>query len=535
VHQGAIVAGRRLGRPLTALACGVALAAAFPPVGAWPLAVLAVAVLTLVVGGCRMRRAAWLGFLCGLTSFGTLLIWLRVVGIDLWLLLSVVLSLYTAGLACALAAVSRLRAWPLWSACLWVAEEAVRDRLPFGGFPWGRLAFSQSATPFTSYAALGGAPAVTFATVLVAALLAYAVLQIRRRRGRSAIGMLLAGTVMLLGSLVPLLLGGQPGGRQVSVAVVQGNVPRAGLDFLGQRRAVLDNHVRQSERLATEVAAGRLSRPDLVIWPENSSDIDPYANPDARAAIDAAVGGLGVPTLVGALVLGPDEAHVMNQGIVWDPVYGPGTAYTKRHPVPFGEYVPLRALITPYFSRLERIPRDFYRGDVPGVLQVGPARIGDVICFEIAYDHLVRDAVTSGGQILAVQTNNATFGRSGESAQQLAMSRLRAVEHGRAVLVAATSGISAVVAPDGTVMGRTRQFTPAVLMVKVPLRESITLADRVGAVPEWLLTMVGVLAFVVAVVSGRGARRGRTGDTADIGGAEPELILTMDMRGRAGA
>ena len=156
-----------------------------------------------------------------------------------------------------------------------------------------------------------------------------------------------------------------------------------------------------------------------------------------------------MPVLVGALVDGPGD-QVSNTGIVWDPVTGPGATYVKQHPVPFGEYMPFRDVLRRLSDKVDLVPRDFARGERTGLLQVGPAAVGDVICFEVAYDGLVRDAVRAGGQLLVVQTNNATFGRSAQTAQQLAMGRLRAVEHGRAVLVAATSGISAVIAPDGT-------------------------------------------------------------------------------------
>jgi apolipoprotein N-acyltransferase len=171
--------------------------------------------------------------------------------------------------------------------------------------------------------------------------------------------------------------------------------------------------------------------------------------------------------------------------------------------VPFGEYIPFRAELSGLFTRLDQIPRDFFAGPKAGVLQVGPARVGDVICFEIAYDGLVRDVVDGGARVLVVQTNNATYNGTGQPAQQLAMSRLRAVEHGRAVLVAATSGISAVIAPDGTVLKRTGELRPATLVSAVPLRSDRTVADRLGPLPEWLLAAAGLVAAVLAAVARR--------------------------------
>jgi apolipoprotein N-acyltransferase len=177
--------------------------------------------------------------------------------------------------------------------------------------------------------------------------------------------------------------------------------------------------------------------------------------------------------------------------------------------VPFGEYVPFREQLSTVISRLDRVPRDFYPGEEPGVLDVGPARLGDVICFEVAYDGIVRDTVNAGARALVIQTNNATYGRTGQPEQQLAMSQLRAVEHGRAIVTVATSGISAIVAPDGTIEQQTEEFTQDVLSAELPLRDGRTLADRVGAAPEWALTGLGLLAWAYVGLRARLARPGR--------------------------
>ncbi len=155
-------------------------------------------------------------------------------------------------------------------------------------------------------------------------------------------------------------------------------------------------------------------------------------------------------------------------------------------------------------------------GDSVGLLDLAGVPVGDVICFEIGYDGLVRDTVVAGGQIITVQTNNATFGRSPESEQQLAMSRVRAVEHGRTVLVAATSGISAVVAPDGTVLDRSEIFTADLIVTEVPLRTSLTTADRVGTRAELGLAALGLAAVIAALVTGWRARR-RPGQSSPAG------------------
>ncbi len=245
-------------------------------------------------------------------------------------------------------------------------------------------------------------------------------------------------------------------------------------------------------------------RPAVVIWPENSSDVDPYSDAIAAAEINQAVASIDVPIVVGAVINGPGPNHVRNAAIVWTPQHGPTQRYIKRHLVPFGEYLPFRHEITAVTGAFSLIHKDFVPGHKPGVLQAGPVTLADVICFEVADDTVVRQAVTGGGRLISVQTNNASYeqdgesGNGGETAQQLEMARLRAVEHGRAVVVAATSGVSAVISPDGRVLARTKVFTGASLDMRVPLRDPLTVADRVGEWPDRVLA-----AAALAVAAGR--------------------------------
>ncbi|SDY20867.1 apolipoprotein N-acyltransferase [Modestobacter sp. DSM 44400] len=508
-------------RTALATAGGLALYLSFPGHDLGGLAVLGPAALSLATHGRRLRGGLWLGLVLGLVFLLPLLSWTGVyVGSFPWLALGIFESLYLALLGGALALTSRLPGWPVWAAALWVSDEALRSRLPFGGFPWGRLAFSQAEGPFVSFAAYGGAPLVTFAVALTGTLLAAAALALRRawarRRTEDALSrsparlaaLAVAGVlaVPLLGAVAWLPLAGPSlteGGPTRTVAVVQGNVPRAGLEFNAQRRAVLDNHADETLRLAASVHAGDAAQPDLVIWPENSSDIDPYRNDDAARVISRAAAAIGAPVLVGAVVEGPGQ-YLSNTGIVWDPVTGPGDTYVKRHPVPLAEYVPYRSFFRFFSDKVDLVRRDFTQGSGVGALDIGGARIGDVICFEVAYDSLVADVVDAGAGMVVVQTNNATFGFTDESEQQLAMSRLRAVEFGRTVVVSATSGISAVIAPDGSVARRSQLFTPDVFVEPIAQRQQSTVAQRLGGWPEWVLTALGVAALgAVAVRAGR--------------------------------
>ncbi|GGM23533.1 apolipoprotein N-acyltransferase [Micromonospora sonchi] len=503
-----------------AVAAGLALLVAFPPYGWWPMAPVGVALLAAAAHRRRLRAGAGLGFLTGVVLFAPLLAWTNLhTGYLPWVLLSLLQAGYLAVLGAATAWVSPLAervaaVWPVVTGVLWVGQEALRGRTPFGGFPWGRLAFGQDGSPLLRLAALGGAPLVTFAVAVTGGLLVAGVWWLLRARRDAAVGRrwwvpvagCAAAVVAVAGGGLVVPVGTAGSGRSVTVAIVQGNVPRLGLDFNAQRQAVLDNHVDATIALAGEVADGTRPRPDLVVWPENSSDIDPLRNPAAGARISAAADAVGVPILVGAVLAGPGQGQVRNVGLLWRPGVGPDLEqlYVKRHPVPFAEYVPLRRIARMVSDQVDRVRADFVAGTEAGVLRTPAVVLGDVICFEVAYDGLVRDTVVGGAQLLVVQTNNATFDVA-EARQQLAMVRLRAVEHGRSALMASTVGVSGFVTADGRVSDATGFNTRAVVVRQLPLTEGRTLATRVGVLPEVLLAGLGVVALVGAAVLRRRA------------------------------
>jgi apolipoprotein N-acyltransferase len=498
-----------------ALAAGGALLLAFPPYGLWWCAPVGVALLAVAVHRRGVRAGAGLGLLGGLALFVPLLSWTNIVGGSApWLILSLLeaafVALYGAGAAWCGALVDRYRwSWPLVTGALWTVQEALRDRYPFDGFPWGRLAFSQADAPALRFAVLGGAPLVTFVVATTGGLLALALWRRWSLPRARLVGVALAGGAVLLAAAGLAVPTSTPDGPALTVAIVQGNVPRLGLEFNAQRRAVLDNHVTATLALADRVRAGTEARPDLVVWPENASDIDPLVDQDAdaRARIQQAADAVGVPIVLGAVLLGPGE-HARNATLVWLPATGLSQMYVKRHPVPFAEYMPMRSVARLVSDRVDLVRSDFVPGDRPGVLRAGPATLGVSICFEVAYDGLVRDTVTGGAQLLAVQTNNADF-TSAEAAQQLAMVRLRAVEHGRDGLMVSTVGISGFVRADGASLDETGFNTPAVRVRQVHLGGKRTLAGGLGPVPEYILVGLGVVALIGATALRR-PRRQRT-------------------------
>jgi apolipoprotein N-acyltransferase len=505
---------RRLLPAALAALCGVLLYYSFPPRTLSWSALPAFAGFGLLLRGRTWKAGLGLGYVFGLGFLLPLLVWTGVeVGPGPWLALVAAEAAFVALVGAGMTAVSRLPAWPVWAAALWIAGEAARARVPFGGFPWGKIAFGQADGLFLPLAAAGGTPVLGFAVVLCGFGLGEVVrlaVATRRtgvlRRGAAVLA-LLSVAVPVAGALAArTLVSDKAEDGTTTVALIQGNVPRAGLDFNSQRRAVLDYHARETRRLAAEVEAGRKPRPDLVLWPENSSDIDPYTNADAYAVIEGAAEAIKAPLSVGAVV--ERGGKLYNEQILWEPGKGPRGIYDKRQIQPFGEFLPLRGLIGALNETWTSMVRqDFSRGHEPGVFTMADARVGLVTCYEAAFDWTVRSTVTDGAQLISVPSNNATFDRSEMTYQQLAMSRVRAVEHSRTVTVPVTSGVSAVIMPDGRITQKTGMFVADSLVQKVPLRSSQTPATRLGVLPELALVLLAAGGLGWAVSGAVRARR----------------------------
>lgn len=488
-----------------AVAAGVLTYLAFPPVGLWPLAPAGVALLIVAAAGHRARTASLLGAIFSLAFFGLLVRWLIPnIGWLPWVALTVAESLLLAVLVAPLPLLLRLPARPLVVAVWWTATESVRSRFPLGGFPWGRLAFSQAESPALAWAQIAGAPAVTFVVALVAGSLAALALAPTARARLLRCGWAAASLGLAVALAGPPAASSSAGSSAV-IALIQGNVPRErSLAEQARVRNITRNHAQATEQLAREVQSGKVPRPDLVVWPENSTDSDPRTDPLLRRVIDRAVSAVDAPILVGAIL--KDGGLTYNAGLMWRPESGPGQWYAKRRLVPFGEYIPARDLLGS-FGKLQLIPRDFTPGTKNTVFTAGEVRVADVICYEIGFDGLVRSGVRAGANVLVEQTNDATFIRddsTGEPEQQLAMARLRAVEHDRSVIVASTTGVSAVVRPDGTVARRTGIWERAVVTARVPLNDSLTPADRLTVWPE---VAIGAAAFALLVLGMRYRQR----------------------------
>ena len=556
---------------LLAVASGAALWAAFPDVGAWPLAFVGVALLFAALRRDGRRAAGWnflVGLVAGLT-FWLPHIWWANFATDTvpWVALSALEAAF-------LAAFGSLWTWARrWGrvrrhaaaqvvvfAVVFVAVEQWRSEIPFGGFPWGRLAWAMAGVPTGRAAWLGGTTLVSLLVAAAGVLLALAAGRVlrtpwrapgTRRRARSvasAVAFVAVAAALMTGPLL-LPLAHDPGTREVTRAddrgragtvvdagtgtaqvgvlragAVQGNVSEPGEGSFANRAEVLNNHLAGTAAIAQEQARGDYGdgpgdAVDVVLWPENGSDLDPQTTPDVGAAIDRAATAVGGPILVGAQEY-PATGGRYNVALLWEPGQGVTQRYAKQHPAPFGEYIPIRGFVRLFSAQVDRVTTDMIPGTRPAVVDLpvdgaaigrpaGPATVpmATVICFEVAYDEIVRDAVRRGSQVLVVPTNNASFGYTAESTQQLAMTRLQAITTGRAAVQVSTVGVSGVVAPDGTLVARTQLFTPDHLVADLPLRSELTPAVRAGYWPGWAVGAAAVVLVVGGLVSTARARR----------------------------
>ena len=501
---------------LLALGGGLLLDAGFPGLAWWPLTFAALAVLFIALGRDSARWGFVVGLVFGAAFFVPHLSWIDgTVGVVPWLALSLaeaaIVGLFGAAWAWARRGAviwSRARLQVPAFAVLWVGMEELRAVAPFGGFPWGRVAFAHADSPVGALAHLGGVPLVSGVAAVVGVLVALAYLAVRRLDIGTASGLVLAAlAVVVSGLLVPLDTSAQAG--RLAIAAVQGNVPNRGLDSFAQAREVLDNHVAGTAALAERLEPGEV---DVVLWPENSSDINPRVDAEAAAAVTAVAQALGAPILVGTDRY-PDEGGRYNESVLWDPVAGAVDSYAKQHPAPFAEYIPLRDLARRFSAAVDRVRTDMVAGTEVGIIDLTSERLGRVvpigvgICFEVAYDDLIRDAVAGGAELLVIPTNNANFGMSDESTQQLAMSRLRAIEHGRATIQISTVGVSAVISPAGVVRERTELFTADQMVATVPLRTDLTPATRYGDVITWTFRGLAVALVAAGMAGARTIRR----------------------------
>ena len=467
-------------------------------------------------------------------------------------------ALFFGVLGIALSLVGRLRVWPLAAAACWALVEFAYARIPFDGFGWTRIAYAAVDTPLSGLLPLVGVAGVSFAVALVGQLIAWIVLVLWQRRAdarsvrHSSVRSrgdtpraprirwaVIALVVLAVGPAALRFYQVEPtdsAAGSVNVAIVQGNIPGRGIEALGRARSVTNNHLSETVDLMTRVRLGQESPPDFVLWPENSTDIDPTKDALTRLTVDAAARVAGTPIMVGAVMQGPGEDERQTTALWWEPGRGPVARYDKRNLVPFGEWIPFRAQLKPLIPILEKVGAQSVPGTTPGVLQVQlndrPLAVGDVICFELAYDRTVYEAV-AGSQILMVQSNNATYGGTGQIEQQFAITRARAMEARREIAVATTNSVSGYIDRNGRVVRRTAEFTADSFVMAMPLRSALTPALRVAPWLERGLAGLAVACCVAGVVAGRRSRPSAEGEAPVQPSAEGEAPVQPSAEGEA--
>ena len=496
---------------MVAAVAGWVLDAAFPDSDLWPLAFVGTALMLFALRGLGFWAGVMVGAVGGFVYYGVLIWWLTVyLGLIPWIALTLAQVFFFAlgmGLIAWTWSVTslwwtsvsgRLGLIPVLIAGMWVLREAIASVWPFGGFAWGRLAQSQTESPLAPLVAWVGQSGLSFIVAWLSALAVALVLEWRLSGlDRSAIALAVA-TATVVWPAYPWEATGS-----IRVAAVQGNAD-AGLFAEYDRGDNLRDHHRVTQQIYGEVV-------DVVVWPENASDIDPLRFPEAALIADEVVREMGAPLVVGTITQAGDETF--NSMLLWDKPEGAlaGRAidqYDKIHPVPFAEYLPARDFFYPLAPTLfDMVPRDYSFGTRDTVFDVAGHTAGIAICYDIVDDAIFWQMMAEGADVIFAPTNNADFGRTDQSVQQLAIARLRAIETGRSVVNISTVGTSAIMDPSGATLDRLPTFTEGYMIVDVPTADHTTPATRFGRSIELGVSGFALAGLVSALWWGRGLRR----------------------------
>jgi apolipoprotein N-acyltransferase len=500
-----------------ALAAGPILDAGFPDKDVWPMTFVGIALVVIAARGRSVGGSLLVGFLAGAAFYFTHIQWASlflgpVPMSALSILEAMFFALGTLAITLAYRWLPRVfgAGWgatiglAIVVAGLWTAREAWASVWPYGGFAWGRVALSQSEGPLAELFAWLGISGVSFVMVLVVALVLAAIdyswahfrelpLDSRSQHVSRALRTLFV-PVAVFALLVNVPAFNVVTDGSLRVGAVQGNGKAAYFDTR-DRGDLLNAQLTATEPLYGEDL-------DLVVWPEGGTDLSPLSNSYAAAAFDYVTDRAGAPLISGDITERDD--NIYNSQLLWMPGEGVVDIYDKRHPIPFGEYVPNREVWAQFAPDLiGLIARDYTIGATDMVFDVNDVIVGVNICFDIVDDQILTESVEQGAQVIIASSNNADFGRTDESAQQLATARIRALELGRSVVNISTVGLSAIIAPDGTTIATLPWYTAASMVEDVPLSSTITPAVVWGRELEWLVSGIGLGALLVAALSGR--------------------------------
>ncbi len=478
---------------LLSAAGGALMWAAFPPLDWGPIAVPAVAALLWSVRRTeRLAVAALHGLVFGLFFFVPLLYWLVELELLAWLPLSVMQSLFMVVFAVVAWA---FRYWPparwwLVVTATWGLLEFLRGTWPLGGFSWGSLGVAIAGVPgFIGATQWIGPIGWSLIAVAVAAGLVLVVED--TENWRLVVDPLVVGFLLMLGGgLFPP----SATGPELDVAVVQGGTPCPQVHCPDENRLIFESHL----ALTREIPAGTV---DLVVWPENSlgTPYDPISNMEVRAALEGEARRLGAYLLVSGTE--GSEDTFLNVNYFFGPTGSLLDQYRKRHPVPFGEYVPARRLFS-VLPAIARVPRDMERGEAPVVFVSDQGQIGSLISFEAAFTRYYRDTVVAGAQVIVVPTNESSYGHTPAADQLIDLASVNAAAVGQNVVIAAITGKSAFISPAGAVLASTDLFVEETLTHRINYQTGApTIYTRYG---EWALIAALAAAAIALILPGRG-------------------------------
>src|SRR3990170_6049087 len=439
------------------------------------------------------REAGWLGFLFGAVFFGAMLSWIFVLGAVAWIPLSIVMGLWAAGYALIMYLARTWSPWRWWTAAIggWALWEFLRARLPWGGFPWGSVGY-----PVGTLAWPRGAGQWFGASgwgVIVIAFAAGVVLMFDEEHDRRP--MEIAGSVIVVFPLLGALFSPDASGPSVRVAIVQGNSPCPRVHCENEKVRIYNNHMSLT---STNVQAGSA---DLVVWGEDSfgGSVNPTFNGQVRRDMGAQATRVDAYLLAGGTRPGTPGTFD-NYNVVFAPSGEVIGEYIKRHPVPFGEFVPFRKVLQ-FIPQLDEVPNDMNRGDEAVVFPIevaeGSGHFGSVISFEAAFSGLIRSEVAAGAQLIVVATNEGSFGRGSASDQLLGMVRMSAASLGVDVVHAAVTGKSTIIRADGSMGHTTELFTQDVVRGVVNLQTSRRTVYAVAG--DWLQALAILVSLVVLI------------------------------------
>ena len=460
---------------MVAALAGVLFAFSFEPIGLWFLAPLSYALfLRICQKGEHLYRRA---FLFGFISSAITLWWAgKYVGLVPLALLALLHGLFYLPLGL----LGRYTKNIFWFIPALLVIEEVRLFFPFGGFSWMRIAFSQADAPYASVISIGGALLLSAWVLMISSMIV-------KFRGRLVLPLL----VMIV--LPTFLNNSYSSQERISFIGIQGNTPSVGLTFNNRAEAVFNLHLAETKKVDLKGA-------DVIIWPENAIDVDPFANTKVSDSIESLTSTLKIPLIAGAITR--QGGQLENVSLMYNESGEVVSYYSKQYLTPFGEYMPLRPiarLISPYVDDVV----DFKVGERVENHIVDGLDLAPVICYELLSDLLVQNAAKTSN-FLVVQTNSATFSGTSESAQQLNITRLRALENAREIVSISTIGISAHIGINGEVLSRTSENVSAQLSGDLHSNSIRTMANLLGGfAPVFILLTSILFPLLVRIVRSR--------------------------------